>query len=600
MKKLLTAGVVALGLIVSAQSVSAQSIAELQAMIAALQAQLAALAGQGTTTTSAYTHTVTLKVGSKGAQVTALQSALNSLGFNAGAADGIFGNGTKAAVVAFQASKGLVADGIVGPATGAALSAATVTNPGNGDSGSNGTLNGGEADIRKVSDRIEDDMMNNKANQEVLSFSVELDKNSGDIAIERIDAYFDTNVLGEARAYRIFDDIAIERDGKTLASVDSSKRTNWRTGAGAPGPLGDYVRLSGFSSVVKSGQTADFMMVVDTANIDAADITAGTDANVVFVVRYVDAAGIISEFSTTSQNIAVETNTGADVRVKVSPDNPDSYSVKGYNNKVTTGVEAFVFTVESRDMDSYLETAEVEVTGNFAGTGTEDTLVRRAYLYEGSTLVDQGSLSGGVITFDLDELRVKSGKTLEFTVELDLQKIDGTVITSGDDFTVLLNKVTGYDADDEDINEVGIPLLSGNAHTYSTSVANISNANVKAITSDTVPVGYIDFGFKATADDEDIVFTVGDMVANITGNTAWNLDGGSPFDDGEYQVTLTKVSGNATNSGGTWTINAGQSATFELSYAFKGVAGNDARVLLEKIMGETVDILSDRLTLKTA
>jgi peptidoglycan hydrolase-like protein with peptidoglycan-binding domain len=59
----------------------------------------------------------TLKQGQSGAPVAALQNRLNQLGFNAGAADGQFGPKTTAAVKAFQSSKGLVADGIVGPKT---------------------------------------------------------------------------------------------------------------------------------------------------------------------------------------------------------------------------------------------------------------------------------------------------------------------------------------------------------------------------------------------------------------------------------------------------------------------------------------------------
>lgn len=63
----------------------------------------------------------TLKFKSQGAQVKTLQRLLNSLGYNCGEVDGIFGQGTRAAVVAFQKAKGLTADGIVGKATWTAL-----------------------------------------------------------------------------------------------------------------------------------------------------------------------------------------------------------------------------------------------------------------------------------------------------------------------------------------------------------------------------------------------------------------------------------------------------------------------------------------------
>jgi putative chitinase len=66
-----------------------------------------------------------LKQGSSGPDVQDLQQKLKGLGFDPNGVDGNFGPGTKAAVIAFQQSKGLQADGMAGPATLAALQAAT-------------------------------------------------------------------------------------------------------------------------------------------------------------------------------------------------------------------------------------------------------------------------------------------------------------------------------------------------------------------------------------------------------------------------------------------------------------------------------------------
>src|SRR6266581_1978281 len=62
-----------------------------------------------------------LKQGSSGPDVTDLQQKLKDLGFDPNGVDGNFGPGTRDAVIAFQQSKGLQADGIAGPATLAAL-----------------------------------------------------------------------------------------------------------------------------------------------------------------------------------------------------------------------------------------------------------------------------------------------------------------------------------------------------------------------------------------------------------------------------------------------------------------------------------------------
>lgn len=71
-------------------------------------------------TTAANASTL-LRVGSQGSEVKTVQTQLNTLGYDAGNADGIFGWRTRSAVVSFQTDHGLQADGIVGPATAGAL-----------------------------------------------------------------------------------------------------------------------------------------------------------------------------------------------------------------------------------------------------------------------------------------------------------------------------------------------------------------------------------------------------------------------------------------------------------------------------------------------
>ncbi len=56
-----------------------------------------------------------------GADVGHLQARLAALGFDPGPADGVFGQHTEAAVLAFQAARGLTQDGIAGPQVWAAV-----------------------------------------------------------------------------------------------------------------------------------------------------------------------------------------------------------------------------------------------------------------------------------------------------------------------------------------------------------------------------------------------------------------------------------------------------------------------------------------------
>src|SRR5512144_419828 len=63
----------------------------------------------------------TLRMGDEGSAVKDLQQALLQHGFNPGLIDGDFGTGTQAAVLAFQQSRQLLADGVAGPRTQFAL-----------------------------------------------------------------------------------------------------------------------------------------------------------------------------------------------------------------------------------------------------------------------------------------------------------------------------------------------------------------------------------------------------------------------------------------------------------------------------------------------
>jgi peptidoglycan hydrolase-like protein with peptidoglycan-binding domain len=75
----------------------------------------------GTISLAPATTRPTIKLGARGTHVVYLQQKLRIR------ADGIFGTGTRSAVIAFQRSKRLVADGIVGPATWRALEGSSTT-----------------------------------------------------------------------------------------------------------------------------------------------------------------------------------------------------------------------------------------------------------------------------------------------------------------------------------------------------------------------------------------------------------------------------------------------------------------------------------------
>jgi len=122
----------------SAQT-SAATIAQLMAQIQALQSQLQALQGSASTQSSSYSFTRDLTLGSKGADVTALQQFLVSgayLQMPAGVAYGYFGSLTQAAVVRWQGAAGVYPTaGYFGPKSRAAIALAVGTGTGTGTGG---------------------------------------------------------------------------------------------------------------------------------------------------------------------------------------------------------------------------------------------------------------------------------------------------------------------------------------------------------------------------------------------------------------------------------------------------------------------------------
>lgn len=97
---------------------------------------------------SVYAQAAVLKQGATGGEVKEVQRRLKTWGYYNGSVDGVFGAGTKSAVIAFQKKNGLTADGVVGKATYKALGMNSSYNVlvgganGVGGSGSTGSTRG--------------------------------------------------------------------------------------------------------------------------------------------------------------------------------------------------------------------------------------------------------------------------------------------------------------------------------------------------------------------------------------------------------------------------------------------------------------------------
>ena len=101
---------------------AAHGLSQLGVVGPATRAALNSGAGASSSaSTSGYTFSNFLDIGSTGADVTALQNKLTSLGLYSGPITGYFGSLTQAAVEAFQGQHNINQVGYVGPSTRAAL-----------------------------------------------------------------------------------------------------------------------------------------------------------------------------------------------------------------------------------------------------------------------------------------------------------------------------------------------------------------------------------------------------------------------------------------------------------------------------------------------
>jgi len=207
-------------------------IAALLAQIAALQAQInggSTTTTTGGSTTTTYVHpgvtqdfTTFMKIGSRGEEVKRLQIALNAMGYNVGAADGVFGPMTKSGVMAFQAAYGLTADGLVGPATRAELNkktTTTVTPPTTGVTG----------DKLVISGLASDDLLVGPS-QKVIFSKLTLEAGDEDVMVKDIK----TELTGSAdrkviSKVQLLDSAMLELDSDNVDSdwVTSITDNNW-------------------------------------------------------------------------------------------------------------------------------------------------------------------------------------------------------------------------------------------------------------------------------------------------------------------------------------------------------------------------------------
>lgn len=569
---------------------SAQTIAELQALIAQLTQQIAAMSG-GTSnpaTGTTYTYSMDLTLGSTGADVVALQTFLESKGvltIPAGVSKGYFGELTRAALARYQAMNGISpAVGYFGPMTRAKVNqeSVTVTNPGTnpGTPSTPGSLSGeGDVEIDVTLDGSIDIDLGDT--EEVIVLDVEAV--DGDVRIDRMDFLFSGEDADEdavsARPWLYFDEVVLEVDGREVASLSrSSDFTDVD---------GDYrARFSGLNLVIEEDDKVEVTLKVTalaSMQGDRVDHTIFVDFDTTEDVRFVDGSGAVL-FGATGEDAAAqitftdEFGTG-DVSVTIGDNSPEDAVIVLDEDNRTNGVTVLEFDVEADNDD--IEVQDVLVTFNKGtSTTTVSNLLYRAYLYQGSTLLKSKSVSGDEVIFDDIEFAIDEDDTEMFTVKVDFNKVANKADI--DEFIVASTTVTYEDSDfvlDSEtlqVNETHQLVVEGLVDEFTKKSATLVSQGTNKSN------GVYTFEFDLTAyEDEFYIAEDGSDFGVTLSNTASTT---------LVRTQIAATNATLVNNGDSYRINKGQTRTFTVTVevqANTGVGSVSNQVTLDDLVYNT-------------
>ena len=419
-----------------------------------------------------------------------------------------------------------------------------------------------------------DDTVHESETEEVAR--IEFDVDDADFALERVDLTFDYQgtAAGEDKPWKAFKKVTLKADGNEIASKTVDSEDDWKEDSNP------YVlRFAGLSHVVKAGDKAKLSVEVEAddsvdgsslASNNIWDIYVDTDG-----IRGVDEAGI-SQYAgdaTDKERFNIEDEAaGEALTIKSSSNNPDATIFKVYDDKTSDDYKVFAFKLDADEHDIKVDhlVLKLNTTGvdiNTDGTvdsgesALYDDVVDDVYVKIDGDKYDDvnvnststGAGFGGEITtldFDIDKQAVIDADTSENVyVYVSFREQTTATYPAGTTFSVDTASVTGEGVDDVSDNTV----ISGDTHTLELGVPKVTLVSKTSSLNDAETVATFSFEVKVEADDEDISFdNASDVVYSVIGpNTA--LGAGA---------TAQKISGDATLSGSTYTVLAGDSATF--------------------------------------
>lgn len=550
------------------------------------------------TSASAATFTRSLTVGSRGADVTALQTWLNAKGYLAVAPTGYFGGLTKAAVAAFQAANGVTpAVGYFGPLTQAKLAAvdggstgSVSTVPGcaagamfssttgascatgSVSTGTPSAMDGMDGSVTVSYSPYVTSSQTIKKGETKDIYAVKLKATSGNVSVNRFDVHF------SERPWLTLSKITLrDSNGNVLATKNlssSADATEVTVGS-------DYlVRFDNVNYTVTPAN--DPILVVSASVLSTSDKIANQTVTVSFPagsMRTINGKGFTDSLGGLSSNTFTLSSTGstADIYTRISPNTPDRRIVTTSVNTTTNDVVLGTYSLKAQNQNATINSLNFSIA-NSTGAAT-NTIFQNVRLVDGSTTYGANSLAAGAATFSNLTINLTQDSWKDVKVIADvLQNVTGvsastTLVKAGivgvdtNYNTVTITNATDATSNDVQLQTSGISVGAMSASYSLTTGGSNGNTTGAAVT----------FTFTATnTGNSDVYISKVPGVALATSTT------GSVGSPATASSTITYVTSNpstfAADTGtaptsGAYVIPAGSSRTLTYSGSLDNTNG---------------------------
>ncbi len=541
----------------SVLSASAATTSDLQAQIAALLAQIQTLqaqlnAAQGNTTSS-YTFSKDLTLGSKGADVKALQQFLNANGYTVAATGAgskgmeteYFGPATKAALAKYQAAKGITPSvGYFGPKTRAVVNASAVVTP---------TPTPTPGPTAPASGLVVSVASNNPASGALIS--------SASSAAARVPVLAVNLTAGTASGVTVTD-LKFHKTGVVADSaisgaylVQNGKVLYQYTSVNA-----GVVDFSGIALNIAAGQTVNLTLAIDPAT----NLSAGNTISFAMT-------GASDVTATDATNAAV-TASGAfplngNTFTVTSVSNPSIASVTFASSSVgttvyagTTGVLASQWTATVNNSPVNLTSVNFKVVGSATKTDLKNVKFMVNGNQVGSTLASVASDGSAYFDFSASPVKLQTGSN-------NIQIYADIMGSPSFNFQFeLLNSYDIYAVDTQYNVPVSVTVNGGSGVSVT-----INQGQITTSVDTATPTGNIALGGSGTTLAKFDIYAAGEAVKikfldvklTKTGGTHnWNTASSAGFDTDLQNLRLVDDQGNQigttiSTTGGTTSSNSG-------------------------------------------